>query len=85
MKHALVIAAVALGLSHPAYASDYVVNGHAASPAEMQFLAASGARPGHWLVDGYGISPAVEKINAQTTTENNGRKCWYVLDVLLCE
>ena len=88
MKHALAIAAIALGLgivSHPTYASDYVVNGHAASPAEARALVAFGAKPGHWQADGYGISPAVEKTNLQTTTRNNGRKCWYVLDVLLCE
>jgi hypothetical protein len=88
MQRVLAIAAIALGLgmfNHPTYADGYVVNGHAASPTEVQLLASYGARPGQWVVDGYGISPAVEKAEARTSTGNDTRKCWYVLDVLLCE
>jgi len=63
-----------------------VVNGRNASKAEVQLLVSHGAQPGKWLVDGYGISaddsgPKMQ----QSTTSNSGRKCWYVLDVLLCE
>jgi len=52
-----------------------------------------GAAPGvtrcpasKWLVDGYGISAADSGPKMQQPTAGNGgRKCWYVLDVLLCE
>lgn len=87
MKKTLITGAVAvvLGLlSAPTFASGYVVNGHAASPVEMQLLVSHGVSPGNWMVDGYGISPAVEKAAARTT-ESNGKNCRYVLDVLLCD
>ena len=61
MKKMLTIAAVAagLGITSPlAHAQNYVVNGHAASPAEAQLLASYGAQPGQWVIDGWGISPA---------------------------
>src|SRR6516162_2936193 len=83
------IAAVTVGLgvaSIPANAQSYVVNGHSASKAEVQLLVSHGAQPGKWLVDGYGISAADSGPKMQQpTTGNGGRKCWYVLDVLLCE
>ena len=89
MKKLLAIAAVAVGLSVasiPANAQSYVVNGHSASKAEVQLLVSHGAQPGKWLVDGYGISAADSGPKMQQpTTGNGGRKCWYVLDVLLCE
>ena len=88
MKKTLITTVVALGLgllSSPTFASSYVVNGHAASPAEMQFLASYGVRPGNWVVDGYGISPAVQKANAPVTTGGGQKNCRYVLDVLLCD
>jgi hypothetical protein len=76
---------VVLGLLGAAsFAGSYIVNGHAASPAEMQLLASYGVQPGHWVVDGYGISPAVEKATVRTT-EGSGKNCRYVLDVLLCD
>jgi len=38
---------LSLGLSSaPAFAGGYVVNGHSASAAEMQFLASYGVQPG---------------------------------------
>ena len=88
MNKTLITTVVALGLgllSSPTFASSYVVNGHAASPAEMQFLASYGVRPGNWVVDGYGISPAVQKANAPVTTGGGQKNCRYVLDVLLCD
>jgi hypothetical protein len=89
MQKTLISSIVALGLGllgSPAFAAGYTVNGHAASPAETQLLASYGAQPGNWVVDGYGISPAVRKAVAQTDTGNvNGKKCYYVLDVLLCD
>ena len=89
MKKALAIAAVTVGLSFasiPANAQDYVVNGRNASKAEVQLLVAHGAQPGKWLIDGYGISAADSEPNIpQRTAGNGGRKCWYVLDVLLFE
>ena len=88
MKKVLAIAAVTVGLSFasiPANAQDYVVNGRNASKAEVQLLVSHGAQPGKWLVDGYGISAADSEPTKQQPAGNSGRKCWYVLDVLLCE
>ena len=89
MKKALAIAAVTVGLgfaSLPAHAQGYVVNGRDASRAEVQLLVSHGAQPGKWLVDGYGISAADGRLKMQQPTAGDGgRKCWYVLDVLLCE
>ena len=87
MKSALAIAAIAVALgiaSTPAQAQSYVVNGHAASPAEVQHLVASGIPPGHWSVDAFGIS-SVRNTKAQAPSRSSGRKCGYVFDVLLCD
>jgi hypothetical protein len=90
MKKALAIAAVTVGLGFanlPAQAQGYVVNGRDASRAEVQLLVSHGAQPRKWLVDGYGISAAADtghKIQ-QPAAASSGRKCWYVLDVLLCD
>jgi hypothetical protein len=53
----------------------------------VQLLVSHGAQPGKRLVDGYGISAAADSgpKMQQPTTGNSGRKCWYALDVLLCE
>jgi len=86
MKKTLINAIVAFGfgvVTSPAFANAYVVNGHAASPAEARLLASYGAPPGNWKVDGYGISPAVQ--NAAAATDTRGQTCRYVLDVLLCD
>ena len=86
MKKTLITSIVALGLGllgSPAFAGGYTVNGHVASPGEMQLLASYGAQPGNWVVDGYGISPAVQKAAAHTDAGHG--KCYYVLDVLLCD
>jgi hypothetical protein len=87
MKKTLITTAIAAGLalfSAQAFAGGYTVNGHAPSSAELQLLASYGAQPGNWVVDGYGISPAVQKAAAQTGGDA-GKKCYYVLDVLLCD
>jgi hypothetical protein len=81
------IAAVTVGLvfaSLPAQAQGYVVNGRDASRAEVQLLVSHGAQPGKWLVDGYGISAAADT-RQQPAVAGSGRKCWYVLDVQLCD
>jgi len=86
MTKTLIKIALTLGLglsSAPAFAGGYVVNGHAASAAEMQFLASYGVQPGSWKVDGYGISPAVQK--AAATADTGTPTCRYVLDVKLCD
>ncbi len=86
MKKTLITSIIALGLGlfcSPAFAGGYTVNGHAATPAEMQLLSSYGAQPGNWVVDGYGISPAVQKAAAHIDTKDG--KCYYVLDVLLCD
>jgi hypothetical protein len=90
MKSLIAVVATAIGISMaslPAYAQGYVVNGRNASQAEVQLLVSHGAQPGKWLVDGYGISAADSgsKKQQQPIAGNSGRKCWYVLDVLLCE
>ena len=88
-KKVVAIAAVTVGLgfaSIPANAQGYVVNGRNAMQAEVQLLVSHGAQPGKWLIDGYGISAADSEPNIpQRTAGNGGRKCWYVLDVPLCE
>jgi hypothetical protein len=87
MKTALALASIALALgiaSAPARAQSYVVNGHAASPAEVQRLVASGIPPGQWSVNGFGIS-ATGNGSVQAAARPSGRKCWYVLDELLCD
>jgi hypothetical protein len=45
------------------------------------------AWPGKWLVDGYGISAAADTGHKmqQPAAAGSGRKCWYVLDVQLCD
>ena len=88
MKKVLAIAAVTVGLgfaSLPANAQGFVVNGRNASKAEVQLLVSHGAQPGKWLVDGYGISADDSGPTKQPTAGHSGRKCWYVLDVQLCE
>jgi hypothetical protein len=89
MKRALALA-VALGLGMaagtPAQSQGYLVNGHAASKAEVELLGSYGARPGRWVVDGYGMSLAGNGLNTgQQASGNGGQKCWYVLDVQLCD
>ena len=72
--------------SQPTNAQGYVVNGRTASQAEVQVLISHGAQPGKWLVDGYGISAADSgPMKQQPAAASSGRKCWYVLDVLLCD
>ena len=91
MTKTLITTALALGLdllSTPSFAAgSYIVNGHAASPAEAQHLVASGVQQGAWVVNGYGIAPAAERasLTAPASTEPSGKKCYYVLDVLLCD
>ena len=63
----------------------YVVNGHAASKAEAQFLASYSAPAGNWQVDGYGFSRVAEQHPVQAVAQTSGPKCWYVLDVRLCD
>jgi hypothetical protein len=89
MKSLIAVIAAAIGISMaspPVHAQGYVVNGRSASQAEVQLLVSHGAQPGKWLVDGYGISAAdAAPKKQQPAAANGGRKCWYVLDVLLCE
>ena len=54
---------------------------------QAQHLVANGVQPGAWVVNGYGIAPAAERaaFTAPASTEASGQKCYYVLDVLLCD
>src|SRR4029079_17709981 len=91
MTKTLITTPLALGLgflsTHSLAAGSYIVNGRAPSPAEAQHLVASGIQPGAWVVNGYGIAPAAERaaFTAPAATEPSGKKCYYVLDVLLCD
>ena len=88
MTKTLITIALGLGLgllSTPSFAGSYIVNGRAASPAEAQHLVASGVQPGAWVVNGYGIAPAAERAAFTAPTEPSGEKCYYVLDVRLCD
>ena len=47
---------------------------------------ANGVQPGAWVVNGYGIAPAERaSFTAPASAEPSGQKCYYVLDVLLCD
>ena len=91
MKKTLTAIALILGVglfSAPSFAATgYVVNGRAASPAEAQALADNGVHQGNWVVNGYGIAPADHASFETRTAEtaSSGEKCYYVLDVLLCD
>jgi hypothetical protein len=90
MTKTLITIALALGLgllsTAPSFAASYIVNGRTASPAEAQHLGASGVQQGAWVVNGYGIAPAERtSFIAPASTEPSGQKCYYVLDVLLCD
>ena len=88
MKKILISTIVAAALSllaTPTFAGGYFVNGHVASTAETKLLVSYGAQPGHWIVDGYGISPDGEHANAAPSERSNAPKCRYVLDVKLCD
>ena len=65
-------------------AQDYVVNGHAATKAEAQLLTSYSAPAGEWRVDGYGIARVADE-HAGPVVQVAGPKCWYVLDVKLCD
>ena len=78
--------AVALGFfSAPTFAKSYVVNGHAASAAEVQHLVAHGFQPGAWTVSGFAITAVDAGYSIQPTTDSKSKKCWFVLDVELCD
>jgi hypothetical protein len=89
MKKFLAIAAVTVGLSAAATtvanAQGYLVNGHAASKAEAQLLTSYGVQKGNWVVDGYGIASADSGQIRPAAAASSGQKCWYVLDVQLCD
>jgi hypothetical protein len=84
---AVAVATAALNIFAPAvgHAQDYIVNRHKASKAEAQFLASYSAPVGQWQVDGYGISRVADEHPAPPVAKTAGRKCWYVLDVQLCD
>ena len=87
MRKTLVTTVVALGvglLGTAAFAGDYVANGHATLREEAQPLASQGVQPGQWMVDGHDISLATQRADGRTTA-SDAVKCWYVLDVLLCD
>ena len=55
MKKTLITAVVSMVLaffSVPTFAKRYVVNGHVASTAEVQYLVSRGFQPGVWVVPG---------------------------------
>jgi hypothetical protein len=87
MRKALAIAALALSVGMagtPAQAQTYVVNGRAASAAEVKHLVSHGIPAGQWAVTGFAITAAGNGRDAPRPARL-GRKCWYVLDVQLCD
>ena len=58
------------------FADGRAVNGYTASPAELQTISSIGARP-------TAADHASTTTSGQTRTA--GPKCYYVLDVLLCD
>jgi hypothetical protein len=76
-----VIAAVGLGFFGTPI---YLANGHAAFATEAQLLVSHGAQSSTRAVNGYGTGPA-DSAGAQAVTESTAKKCWYVLDVQLCD
>ena len=88
MKRVLAITAIlaGLGIAGPrANAQGYIVNGRDATTAEVQLLVSHGARSGSWSVDGYGMSSTGTGQNRQSAAASSDGRCWYVLDVHLCE
>jgi hypothetical protein len=77
MKQILITIAMALGLgflSTPSFATGYIVNGHAASPAEAQHLVANVVQQGAWVVNGYGLAPAERaSFTSAPTTQPSGK------------
>ena len=67
------------------HAQGFHVNGHAASKAKAQLLVSYGIQKGSWVVDGFGIASADSGQIRPVTAATGGQKCWYVLDVQLCE
>ena len=48
-------------------------------------LVSHGFQPGAWVVNGFAITPADTGSSVQRAVESNAKKCWYVLDVQLCD
>ena len=48
-------------------------------------LTSYSAPAGHWQVDGYGFSRVADEHPAPLVAQAGGPKCWYVLDVKLCD
>lgn len=86
MRKLLTLAVVltAVGATTVAQAQSYVVNGRPASANEAIQLAAHGIPAGHWSVNGFGITSAAAT-RAVARQPASGPKCWYVLDVKLCD
>ena len=53
------------------------------SAAEVEQLVAHGFQPGAWVVDGFTAADTGSSV--QRAVESNAKKCWYVLDVQLCD
>ena len=85
---AVAVATAALNIFAPAvgHAQDYIVNGHKASKAEAQFLASYSASR---RASGRSMDMASHELPMSIPTppvvKTAGRKCWYVLDVQLCD
>ena len=88
MKNLFAIAMItgALGLSSlPAEAQTYIVNGRDASQAQAQYLASHGFQPGHWSMDGFGITLVSATPDTKAVVRTGGRSCRSVFYVRLCD
>lgn len=55
-------------------------------PPETRHLVARGIQQGAWVVNGYDIAPAERaSFTPPPAREPSGKRCYYVLDVLLCD
>ncbi len=80
MRKTLIATVAAFVIGYPGVAcvaDDHAVNGYAASSAQLQDISANGTRAAAPADHASAATPRV----AQTA----GRKCYYVLDVLLCD
>lgn len=80
MRNNLIATVVALLIGFPgvpSFADSHAMNGYTASPADLQTIPAVGMRPTSPVDHAAATTP----VEAQTA----GRKCYYVLDVLLCD
>ena len=80
MRKNLIATAVACVIAFagaPCFADGHAVNGYSATPAEMAAIASNASQPNS--------RPVHPPVPAAAVAQTAGQKCYYVLDVLLCD